>query len=116
MNGTPAPPPGTTWTGEWNTEYGDRVYGTDPVAIGGTAALLTGIQSHNGTTVSGVALRIQGTVIPDHPNPAITTDLTPTQALELAHTLTTLANQAEKLDGLTCRTLSTSFSTTIDEP
>jgi len=116
MNGTLAPPPGTTWTGEWNTEYGDRVYGTDPVAIGGTAALLTGIQSHDGTTVSGVALRIQGTVIPDHPNPAITTDLTPTQALELAHTLTTLANQAEKLDGLTCRTLSSSFSTTIDEP
>jgi len=94
------PPPGTTWTGEWNTDYGDRVYGTDPVAIGNTAALLTGIQHRNGTTVSGVALRIQGVIIPDQPHPAITTDLTPTEARELAHALDTLANQAETLDGV----------------
>ena len=110
MNGTPAPPPGTTWTGEWSTDHGDRVYGTDPIAIGSTAALLTGIQHHSGTTVSGVALRIQGTVIPDHLNPAITADLTPTQARELAHALTTLADRAEKLDGLMSRTLTLSVA------
>jgi hypothetical protein len=100
MNIPPAPPPGTAWVGEWDADYGDRIYGTDPIAIGTAAALLTGIQDLNGTTVSGIALRIQGATIPDHPHPAITTDLTPTQARELAHTLTTLANQAESMDGL----------------
>jgi hypothetical protein len=100
MNIPPAPPPGTAWAGEWDADYGDRIYGTDPIAIGNTAALLTGIQHLNGTTVSGIALRIQGVTIPDHPHPAITTDLTPTQARELAHALTTLANQAETMDGL----------------
>lgn len=103
MNRPPTPPAGTTWTGEWDSDHGDRIYGTDPVAIGNTAVLLTGIQHRRGTTVSGVALRIQGTTIPDHPHGAITTDLTPTQARELAHTLTRLADQAEKLDGLACR-------------
>lgn len=102
MTDPPAPPPGTTWTGEWNADYGDRIYGTDPVEIGNTAALLTGIQHHTGTTVSGVALRIRGAEIPDLSHPAITTDLTPTQARELAHILNTLANQAEILDGLSC--------------
>lgn len=100
MNIPPAPPQGTAWTGEWDADHGDRIYGTDPIAIGNTAALLTGIQHLNGTTVSGIALRIRGTTIPDHRCPAITTDLTPTQARELAHTLTALANQAETLDGL----------------
>lgn len=100
MSIPPAPPPGTAWAGDWDADHGDRVYGTDPIAIGNTAALLTGIQHLNGNTVSGIALRIHGTVIPDHRCPAITTDLTPTQARELARTLTSLANHAETLDGL----------------
>ncbi|MFM9035674.1 MAG: hypothetical protein ACKOQ4_15565 [Mycobacterium sp.] len=103
MTDLPAAPPGTTWTGEWNTDYGDRVYGTDPIAIGNTAALLTGIQHRTGTTVSGVALRIRGTTIPDHPQPAITADLTPTQARDLAYALSTFADQAEALDGVATR-------------
>ena len=65
MNIPPAPPPGTAWAGEWDADYGDRIYGTDPIAIGNTAALLTGIQHLNGTTVSGIALRIQGVTLPD---------------------------------------------------
>lgn len=100
MDVPPAPPPGTTWSGEWDAEYGDRVYGTDPISIGKTAALLTGVQHLDGATVSGVALRVQGAMIPDHRHPAITADLTPAEARELAHALTTLADQAETLDGL----------------
>ena len=100
MNVPPAPPPGTTWSGEWDAEHGDRIYGTDPIAVGSTAALLTGVQHLNGTTVSGVALRIQGAAIPDGRHPAITADLTPAEARELAHALATLADQAETLDGL----------------
>lgn len=100
MNGLPAPPPGTTWTGEWNTDHGDRVYGGDPMSIGNVAALLTGLQHRSGSTVSGVALRIEGTPIPDRPRAAVTTDLTPGQARELAQALTALADQAEALDGL----------------
>lgn len=100
MNVPPAPPPGTTWSGEWDADHGDRVYGTDPIAIGNTAALLTGVQHLDGATVSGIALRIQGATIPDDHHPAMTADLTPTEARELAHALTTLADQAETLDGL----------------
>ncbi len=100
MNMPPAPPPGTTWSGEWDADHGDRIYGTDPIAIGNTAALLTGVQHLDGATVSGIALRIQGATIPDDHHPAMTADLTPTEARELAHALTTLADQAETLDGL----------------
>ena len=100
MNVPPAPPPGTTWSGDWDAEYGDRIFGTDPIEIGNTAALLAGIQHLDGATVSGIALRIHGATIPDDRHPAVTTDLTPTEARELAHALTTLADHAERLDGL----------------
>ncbi len=91
--GSPNPPPpaGTTWTGDWDEQFHDRVYGADPVPIGPVAALLTGVQHRNGSTVSGVALRVAGAVI----------DLTPVQARELAEVLTALADRAETLDGLT---------------
>ncbi|MCB0939194.1 MAG: hypothetical protein KDB72_03025 [Mycobacterium sp.] len=89
-----------TWTGEWDADHGDRVYGTDAVAIGNAAALLTGIQHRNGTTVSGIALRVRGSIIPGPPHAAVVTDLTPAQARELADLLVELAHRAEKLDGL----------------
>lgn len=100
MSDPPVPPPGTTWTGDWNPDYGDRVYGGDPMRIGDVAALLTGLQHHSGSTVSGVALRIEGTTIPDRPRAAITADLTPAQARELAQALTALADHAERIDRL----------------
>jgi len=96
-----APPPAsTTWTGDWDEQFGDRVYGADPVPVGPVAALLTGLQHRDGSTVSGVALRVQGVIITTAPEPAITADLTPNQARELADALTALADRAEALDGL----------------
>jgi hypothetical protein len=87
---SPPPPAGTTWTGDWDEQFHDRIYGADPVPIGPVAALLTGVQHRNGSTVSGVALRVAGAVV----------DLTPVQARELAEVLTALADRAEALDGL----------------
>jgi hypothetical protein len=94
------PPAGTTWTGDWDEQFGDRVYGADTVPIGPVAALLTGLQHRDGSTVSGVALRVEGVIISAAPVPAVTADLTPTQARELAEALTALADRAEALDGL----------------
>jgi hypothetical protein len=94
------PPAGTTWTGDWDERFGDRVYGADPVPIGPVAALLTGLQHRDGSTVSGVALRVEGVIIGAAPESAVAADLTPTQARELADALTALADRAEALDGL----------------
>ena len=91
----PAPPPGTAWVGDWDPQFHDRVYGADPVTVGGVAALLTGVQHRSGTTVSGVALRVDGgRGLP------IVVDLTPDQARELGEVLTGLAERAEVLDGI----------------
>lgn len=87
---TPTPPAGTTWMGEWDEQFGDRIYGADPIVTGDVVALLTGVQNRNGSTVSGVALRVGGTVV----------DLTPAQACDLADALSALAQRAEALDGL----------------
>lgn len=101
MTEAPTPPPaGSTWVGGWDRDFDDRVFGTDPLAVGDVAALLTGVQHRNGSTVSGVALRIEGTVIDGGAKPAVTADLTPGQARDLAAVLTALADRAEDLDGL----------------
>jgi hypothetical protein len=76
------------------------VYGADPVPIGPVAVLLTGLQHRDGSTVSGVALRVEGVIISAAPESAVAADLTPTQARELADALTALADRAEALDGL----------------
>ena len=102
------PPAGTTWTGEWDSRFHDRVFGGDPVAVDGVAALLTGVQHRSGSTISGVALRVAGTTIGDGRECTVTADLTPGQARELAEVLTTLADRAENLDGITPRPDSTS--------
>ncbi len=94
------PPAGTTWTGAWDEQFSDRVFGADPVPVGPVAALLTGVQHRDGSTVSGVALRVEGVVITAAPPSAVTADLTPTQARELAEALSALADRAEALDGL----------------
>lgn len=96
----PPPPAGSTWTSDWDDQFHERVFGADPVALGGVAALLTGVQNRDGSTVSGVALRVEGRVIPDGRGTAVTADLTAAQARELADVLTDLADQAEALDGL----------------
>lgn len=97
----PTPPPaGTTWTGEWDEQFGDRVYGTDPVVVASVATLLTGVQHRTGSTVSGVALRVAGTPIADGDHGAVAADLTPAQARELADALNGLADRAEHLDGI----------------
>lgn len=98
--GDTAPPAGTTWTGEWDSDFGDRVYGGDPIAVGDVAALLTGVQNRSGSTVSGVALRVQGAKIPDGPGAVVTADLTPGQAREIAEVLAALADRAERIDGV----------------
>ena len=97
---TTPPPAGTAWTGEWDDHFGDRVYGTDPIVIGDAAALLTGVQHRNGSTVSGVAVRVAGVLIADAHQAAVAADLTPAQARELADALNVLADRAEQLDGL----------------
>ena len=94
------PPPGTAWVGDWDAQFHDRVYGADPVTVGGVAALLTGVQHRNGTTVSGVALRIDGRAGDGGKQLPIVIDLTPTQARELGEVLTGLAVRAEALDGI----------------
>ncbi len=99
-NSTDIPPPaGTTWMGEWDTEFGDRIYGADPIVVGAVAALLTGVQHRSGSTVSGVALRMRGAVIAGDQG-AVVIDLTPAQAREIADALNALADRAEALDGL----------------
>ena len=100
MPPTPAPPPGTAWVGDWDAQFHDRVYGADPVTVGGVAALLTGVQHRNGTTVSGVALRVDGGVVEGGKELPIVVDLTPAQARELGEALTGLAERAEVLDGI----------------
>ena len=94
------PPAGTTWTGEWDEQFGDRIYGTDPIVIGDTATLLTGVQHRNGSTVSGVAVRVAGAVIAGDQRGVVAADLTPAQARELADALHVLADRAERLVGL----------------
>ena len=100
-NNTAIPPPaGTTWTGDWDEQFGDRVYGADPIVVGDVAALLTGVQHRDGSTVSGVALRVAGAVIAGNHPAAVVADLTPPQAREIADALSALADRAERLDGL----------------
>jgi len=102
-NPTTAPPAGTAWVGEWDAQFHDRVYGADPVTVGDVAALLTGVQHRNGSTVSGVAIRVDGdSVVGDQELP-IVVDLTPTQARELGELLIELAASAESLDGIGTR-------------
>ena len=86
------PPAGAAWVGDWDAQFHDRVYGADPVAVGDIAALLTGMQHRNGSTVSGVAVRVGGTESP------IVVDLTPAQAREFGEALIGLAERAEALD------------------
>ena len=95
MNGDDSPttpPVGTAWVGDWDAQFHDRVYGADPVAVGDIAALLTGMQHRNGSTVSGVAVRVGGKESP------IVVDLTPAQAREFGEALIGLAERAEALD------------------
>ena len=90
-----APPAGTAWVGDWDAQFHDRVYGADPVSVGDVAALLTGVQHRDGSTVSGVAVRVGGgTELP------IVVDLTPDQAREFGEVLIRLAGRAESLDGI----------------
>jgi len=99
-NPTAAPPPGTTWVGDWDAQFHDRVYGADPVAVGAIAALLTGVQHRNGSTVSGVAVRVAGGAVIGANELPIVVDLTPAQARELGEVLIGLATSAESLDGI----------------
>jgi hypothetical protein len=99
-NPTTAPPAGTAWVGDWDAQFHDRVYGADPVTVGDIAALLTGVQHRNGSTVSGVAVRVGGGVVVDGTELPIVVDLTPTQARELGEVLIGLAENAESLDGI----------------
>ena len=70
------------------------------MVIANVAALLTGLQHRNGSTGSGVALRVEGRVIVGDQVGAVAADLTPSQARELAHLLSALADRAEELDGI----------------
>jgi hypothetical protein len=99
MSATTPPPAGTTWTGDWDEHFHDRVFGAEPISVGGVAALLTGVQHRSGSTVSGVALRVEGAVIVSGPEVAVAADLTPGQARELAGLLAALADRAEAIDG-----------------
>jgi hypothetical protein len=89
-----APPAGTAWIGDWDAQFHDRVYGADPVTVGDVGALLTGVQHRDGSTVSGVAIRVGGIDLP------IVVDLTPDQAREFGEMLIRLAERAESLDGI----------------
>lgn len=92
------PPAGTAWVGDWDAQFHDRVYGADPVAVGDIAALLTGVQHRNGSTVSGVAVRIDGGPVVGGRELPIVVDLTPGQAREFGEVLIGLAERAEALD------------------
>ena len=92
-------PPGAAWVGAWDEQFHDRIFGADPVIVAGAAALLTGVQNRDGSTVSGVALRVEGAPIQGGPALAVAADLTPHQARELAEALISLADRAEQLDG-----------------
>ena len=74
------------------------MYGADPVAVGGIAALLTGVQDRNGSTVSGVAVRVDGARADGGNESPIVVDLTPAQAREFGEVLVGLAERAEALD------------------
>lgn len=58
-----SPPAGTTWVGDWDARFHDRVYGADPIAVGDIAALLTGVQHRSGSTISSVAVRVDGSLV-----------------------------------------------------
>ena len=99
VSATP-PPAGTAWVGDWDEDCHDRVYGGDPIVVGDVAALLTGVQHRSGSTVSGVALRVEGAIIGSGRQVAVAADLMPEQARELAGVLAALADRAEALDGI----------------
>jgi hypothetical protein len=99
-NPTTAPPAGTAWVGEWDAQFHDRVYGTNPVTVGDVAALLTGVQHRDGSTVSGVAIRVDGGSVVGGDTLPIVVDLTPAQAREFGEVLIGLAENAEALDGI----------------
>ena len=90
-------PAGTAWVGDWDAQFHDRVYGADPVVVGDIAALLTGVQHRDGSTVSGVAVRVDGGLVGGRELP-IVVDLTPAQAREFGEVLIGLAERAEALD------------------
>ena len=97
-NNPASPPAGTTWVGDWDARFHDRVYGADPVAVGDIAALLTGVQHRSGSTVSSVAVRIDGSLVAGAKELPIVVDLTPGQAREFGEVLIGLAERAEALD------------------
>ena len=92
-------PPGAAGVGAGDEQFHDRVFGADPVVVAGAAALLTGVQNRDGSTVSGVALRVEGAPIRGGSAFTVAADLTPEQARELAGALISLADRAEQLDG-----------------
>lgn len=94
------PPPGAAWVGDWDQQFQDRIFGADPITVAAVAALLTGVQHRDGSTVSGVALRVHGVTIADGDQPAVAADLTPDQARDLGRLLIALAGRAEQLDGI----------------
>ena len=97
-NNRTTPPAGTAWVGDWDAQFHDRVYGADPVAVGGIAVLLTGVQHRNGSTVSGVAVRVDGGQVVGGTKLPIVVDLTPAQAREIGEVLIGVADRAEALD------------------
>ena len=76
------------------------MYGAEPLTVSGIAALLTGVQHRNGSTVSGVAVRVGSGVAVGGKELPIVVDLTPAQARELGEILIGLAERAEALDGI----------------
>ena len=61
---------------------------------------MTGVQHRNGSTVSGVAVRVGSGVVVGGKELPIVVDLTPAQARELGEVLIGLAERAEALDGI----------------
>lgn len=92
-------PPGASWISDWDPQFHDRVFGAEPFTVARVAAMLTGIQHRGGSTISGVALRVEGTAVVADQSGAVATDLTPSEARELAAVLLALADRAEALDG-----------------
>ena len=70
------------------------------MTVSGITALLTGVQHRNGSTVSGVAVRVGSGVVVGGKELPIVVDLTPAQARELGEILIGLAERAEALDGI----------------
>ncbi len=92
------PPAGAVEVGDW-TEFDDRFFRLPTTTVEDVAVTVTGVQTADGFTDSGINVGIGGQVVVASKTITIGVDLTVEQARRLGRVLLEQADQCQALDG-----------------